>query len=161
MIGAAGWWLPGQAESCQRRDELLRFRAATDDYPMAPGNEASRWSVVLARRRTQFGPMPAFGEGPASHGDGKAGQHQLLSGADENLAALTSLASRAKAAARDARRLFLVGQSCLALTIHLSGSGGYQQGCCGRHEDHDGGENAVGGEHGHGSKGHDREAADA
>ena len=88
---------------------------------------------------------------------------------DQNLAARTSLASRAEAAARDVRRLFLVGQSCLALTIHLSGSGGYQQqqgrqdqqGCCGRHEDHDSGENAVGGEHGHGSKGHDREAADA
>ena len=78
-------------------------------------------------------------------------------------------ASRAKATARDVRRLFLVGQSCLALTIHLSGFGGHQQqqgrqdqqGCCGRHEDHDGGENAVGGEHGHGSKGHDRESADA
>ena len=60
-----------------------RFRAATDDYPMAPGNEAPRRSVVLARRRTQFGPMPTFGEGPASHGDGKAGSASCCQGRRE------------------------------------------------------------------------------
>ena len=84
------------------------------------------------------------------------GETLRLRGGSPTLAALASRSSRAKAAARDARRLFLVGQSCLALTIHLPGFGGHQQqqgrqdqqGCCGRHEDHHGGENAVGGEQG-------------
>ena len=52
------------------------------------------------------------------------GEALRLRGGSPTLAALASRASRAKAAARDVRRLFLVGQSCLALTIHLSAFGG-------------------------------------
>ena len=68
-------------------NELLRFKAATDDYPMALGNEAAHRSVVGI-----FGGVGEASDAVRSHAYlqggagpltamGKAGQHQLLSGA--------------------------------------------------------------------------------